>query len=111
MKEKIKIPNEPVELKERMQNWEYQGSSNPDIYWDSFVVWAGNQLPKYLWREWKEDLVTVGFTWQRFLKLLKFRTDKAILWFRDSLSWDEFIKEIISLINSPIRDRVIKNKK
>ena len=110
MENKIKIPKEPIELKKRMQKWEYHGSSEPDIYWDSFVVWAGNQLPKYLWREWKGDLTTAGFTWQRFLKLLRFRTDKAILWFRSNLSWNEFMEEIISLINSPIKDRVIKKK-
>ena len=110
MENKIKIPKEPIELKKRMQKWEYHGSSEPDIYWDSFVVWAGNQLPKYLWREWKGDLTTTGFTWQRFLKLLRFRTDKAILWFRDNLSWNEFMEEIISLINSPIKNRVIKRK-
>ena len=45
-----------------------KGMSDSNVDWDSFAVWYMNQLPQYLWHEWKEELNDRGFNWQKFLK-------------------------------------------
>ncbi len=108
MNDKLLVPKEPQEIKKQMKSLKEKVFTNPDIDWDSFVVWSGNQLPKYLWGEWKDQLKPQGFTWQKFLKLLRYRTDKILLWFRGSLSWEELIKEIIDLIQGPLGQEIAK---
>src|SRR4030042_1909576 len=99
---KLNIPREPQEVKAFITGIAKQNEFDKEIRWDSFSVWAGNQLQKYLWREWKDTLSSNGFTWQKFMKLLKHRTDKAILWSTGDISWSKFIDEIFQLIDSPI---------
>ena len=80
----LSIPKEPQEVKKWIRNVEaYTGG--PGVDWESLNVWYGNQLPKYLWNEWKKILKPRGFTWQKFLRLLKHRTDKIILWYKGIL--------------------------
>ena len=103
---KLSKPKEPREVKKQIKLF-YQKSYNGSIDWASLNVWFGNQLPKYLWREWKDELKPAGFTWQKFLRLLKFRTDKIILWSQDKLKWDDLTKEIIELIDGPLGENII----
>jgi len=103
----LSTPREPREVKEKIRFF-HQKYKDPGIDWASLNVWYGNQLPKYLWHEWNNDLKKVGFNWQRFLKILKYRTDQIILWSNDSMSWEAFVKEIIKLINSPLGENIAK---
>ena len=107
MKLNLSIPKEPTEIKKRIKLFHLKSDSN-SIDWDSFNVWFGNQLPKYLWKEWKDKLKHSGFTWQKFLKLLKYRTDAIILWSQDKLKWENLVKEIKELINSPLGENIRK---
>lgn len=103
----LNIPKEPQEVKKYIKRLEKYGG-NLRIDWESLNVWYGNQLPKYLWKEWKEELVSRGFNWQKFLRLLKYRTDKIILWYKGIINWEELVKEIIDLIEGPLGQNLAK---
>ncbi|MCD6233192.1 hypothetical protein J7J81_02315 [bacterium] len=107
MKLNLSTPKEPVEIKEQIKasHQKYRGGS---IDWASLNVWFGNQLPKYLWKDWKDKLKPSGFTWQKFLKLLKYRTDKIILWSQEKITWKNLVEEIQELINSPFGENIKK---
>jgi len=107
MKLNLSMPKEPVEVKEQIKAFHQKYRFN-SIDWASLNVWLGNQLPKYLWGEWKDKLKSSGFTWQKFLKLLKYRTDAIILWSQDKLKWENLVKEIKQLINSPLGENIRK---
>jgi len=107
MKLNLSTPREPVEVKEQIKA-SHQKYRSGSIDWASLNVWFGNQLPKYLWKEWKDKLKPSGFTWQKFLKLLKYRTDKIILWSQGKIAWKELVKEIKELINSPLGENIKK---
>ena len=77
---KLSVPKEPKEIKQWIQTQPRQGGRASGIDWDSINVWFGNQLPKYLWKVWQDELKPAGFNWQKFLKLLKYRIDRIILW-------------------------------
>jgi hypothetical protein len=51
----FKIPKEPEEVKKWIKALE-RHTGGPGVDWDSLNVWYGNQLPKYLWKEWKMSL-------------------------------------------------------
>ena len=95
----ITKPKERPDIKAEMQAMKNQLNS-PGIDWDSYVVWTGSQnhLPAYLWQEWKAELTPRGFTWQKFTKLLRYKTDRMVYWYRGMISWDELIKEITEFI-------------
>lgn len=100
---KLHIPKEPKEILERMKAVRKEmGSSDAD--WDSFAVWHANQLPQYLWNEWKEELKTKEFTWQKFLKLLRMRTDTVLGWFKGICAWEKMANDIIVLIGSSLEN-------
>lgn len=99
---KITTPPEPKEVKAWMQELKNTTFSDPTIDWDSYVVWAGNQLPKYLWSQWKDELKPLGFTWQKFLKLLRLRTDNMLLWYRGVMPWPRLVGTITELIEGPL---------
>lgn len=103
----LAIPKEPQEVKNWIRKLEkYKGS--PGIDWESLNVWYGNQLPKYLWKEWKSELKLFGFSWQKFLRLLSYRTDRIILWYKGIIKWEELIEEIIELIKGPLGEDLAK---
>lgn len=104
------IPKEPKHVKDWIRAVENGTKGSPDIKWDSFNVWYGNQLPKYLWSEWKDILKPRGFTWQKFLKLLRQRTDAVLMWHKGLCTWGEFIKETINLIEGPLGQDIAKRK-
>jgi len=85
-----------------MESLRAQYLTDPQINWDSFIVWAGNKLPKYLWDTWKADLKPRGFTWQKFMRLMRYRTDISVLWYKGALPWRDFVKGVIELIEGPL---------
>ena len=104
---KLHVPKEPKDILARMKSVrEQMGDSTID--WDSFSVWHGNQLPQYLWNEWKDELKTRGFNWQKFLKLLRMRTDTILGWFKGIRKWEETAKDIIDLLESPLGEDMAK---
>jgi len=109
MRLNLYTPKEPKEIKKWIQNQSQQRDSS-EIDWASLNVWFGNKLPRFLWKEWQGELKPVGFNWQKFLKLLKYRTDAIILWSQGKLKWENLIKEIQKLINNPLGEN-IKNSR
>lgn len=103
----LHIPKEPKEILLQMKSWR-KSMLDSTADWDSLVVWYGNQLPQYLWREWKDELKTRGFTWQKFLKLLRMRTDTILSWFKGIRAWEDTAKDIINLIESPLGQDMAK---
>ena len=69
---------------------------------DSSIIWSGNQLPKYLWDHWKEELRPMGLNWQSFMRILRHRTDIGVMWYQDTITWSEFIARLIKLLEGPI---------
>ena len=96
----LPIPEEPVEIKDlmRLLRSELRGDG---VDQDSLVAWSFNQLPKYLWKYWKDDLKGRGITWQRFLRIMKLHTIDVIGWaLRGSITWSELVKRIESSVDS-----------
>ncbi|MDP3974050.1 MAG: hypothetical protein Q8P92_04425 [Candidatus Daviesbacteria bacterium] len=106
----ITSPQEPKEVKEWIKMLAQEASGQDEINWDSLNVWYGNKLPKYLWDEWKVELSPSGFNWQKFLKLMSFRTDQIILWSYNEIPWENLVKEIQELIYGPLGQRLSESK-
>ena len=96
----LPIPPEPEALKRRLTALKEMQIN--DASGDSSVIWAGNKLPKYLWDAWKKDLKPIGFTWQKFMQLLRYRTDVGVMWIKGLIPWEEFVKKVDALIGGPI---------
>ena len=107
---KLPVPKEPTEVKDWIRKIEGMTDKSGRINWDSLNVWYGNKLPQYLWHEWKDTLKPHGFTWQKFLKLLRHRTDAVLLWYKGAYSWEEFVKETTKLIEGPLGTEIAKQK-
>lgn len=101
-------PSEPREIRDWMLSLEKKMSFENIVYKDTYIVWSGNKLPKYLWDYWKNDLKPLGLTWQKFMKILHHRTDIGVLWYQGKLPWADFIKKISELMDSPIGKEVYK---
>lgn len=104
----LHVPKEPKHVKDWIRSVEGMSHKTPGVRYDSLNVWYGNQLPKYLWDEWKDTLKPRGFTWQKFLRLLKHRTDAVLMWYKEAYTWEQFIKETINLIESPLGQEIAK---
>uniref|UniRef100_A0A7C4FIL6 Uncharacterized protein n=1 Tax=Ignisphaera aggregans TaxID=334771 RepID=A0A7C4FIL6_9CREN len=90
----MKVPREPVEIKELMQVVRVR-LGGADVDYDSLAVWAFNRLPKYLWNEWRDELKLRGVTWQRFLRILRMHTLDMVEWaLRGSMPWPELVRRI-----------------
>ena len=105
---KLRIPKESPHLKEWIKSVEKLSPKTPGVKWESLNVWYGNQIPKYLWGEWKDELKETGFTWQKFLKLLGHRKDLPLLWFKGNYTWEQFINEVNKLIEGPMCQEISK---
>ncbi len=105
---KLQVPEEPRDILAYIRSVNEQMSVGSEINWDSFSVWAANKLPQYLWNEWKEELKPQGFTWQKFSRLLRMRTDKMVGWLKGLNKWDGLAKDIIDLIESPLGEDIAK---
>ena len=105
---KLHIPKEPKHVKEWIRSMSQVGVRSSGGNWDNLNVWYGNQLPKYLWDEWKNELKPRGLTWQKFLKLLRQRTDAILLWYKGAYTWERFIEETVNLIEGPLGQEIAK---
>lgn len=104
----LHTPKEPQHVREWIHSIEKMSNKTPGVKWENLNVWYGNQLPKYLWDEWKETLKPAGFTWQKFLRLLRHRTDAVLLWYKGAYTWKQFIEETIKLIDGPLGQEIAK---
>lgn len=104
----MKLLDEPKTTKEQItelkDRWASEGSG---INWDNLAIWSGNRIQKYLWDNWKGDLKKKGFTWQKFLKLMKYRTDDILLWINNKISWKEFVKKVTDSIDGHLGNMLI----
>ncbi len=107
---KLFTPKEPQHVKDWIRSIEKMTTKDTSIKWENLNVWYGNQLPKYLWEAWKDELKPVGFTWQKFLRILKHRTDVVLLWYKEVYTWEQFIKETVKLIEGPLGEEIVKRK-
>lgn len=105
---KLYIPKEPKDILRQMNAWRESLPRDEKREHDSFVVWFRNALPQYLWQEWKDELILRGFTWQKFLKLLRMRTDTVLAWFKGIRAWENTAKDIVELIESPLGEDMAK---
>jgi len=95
----LKIPSEPKNIKEFIISVRRGLKGSDDIDYDSSAVWYLNKLPKYLWNEWKDELIHRGYSWQRFLRIMRFHTNDLILWaLEDKLNWEELVKKVINTL-------------
>jgi len=104
----LPIPKEPKHVKDWIKSIEQNLPKTPGVNWQSLNIWYGNQLPKFLWDAWKNELKPRGFTWQKFLKLLRHRTDAILLWYKGAYTWERFIKETVDLIEGPLGRELAK---
>jgi len=102
----LDIPKEPLEI--RKQILELRGRMGPGggIDYNSLAIWYGNRVPQYLWNIWKSELTKKGFTWQKFLRLLKYRTDDAFLWVAGKMSWKEFVEKVMESLEGPLGEMI-----
>jgi len=102
---KLSIPPEPMMLK-KQSNQQKKGKE-----WDvdSIVLWFGNKLPSYLWREsgWSKQLKAEGYNWQSFLKILSLHKKEMIKWSRNAISWKEFLVKIQETIKDPVFKKIL----
>lgn len=97
----LDVPREPMDLKQRLRQMRdiACGGYSDSISCENRVIWSSSDIPKYLWNEWKDTLKNHGYTWQKYLSVLKLASGDLILWaFRDSLTWSELVKRIIKLL-------------
>ena len=100
----LNMPPEPVEIKNfikgvRKRIEEMEGPQVFDDWMNSTAVWYGNRLPSYLWNMWRDKLVSLGYSWQSFLKVLRRHTEDLILWaLYDKISWEQLVYKIIDSI-------------
>lgn len=106
----LHTPKEPQHVKDWIHSIEQMSSKDPAVKWEKLNVWYGLELPKYLWAEWKGELKPMGFTWQKFLRLLKHRTDAVLLWYKGAYTWERFIEETVKLIDGPLGEEIAKRK-
>lgn len=102
----LKAPEEPVEVKRQILEAKARLGSSADIDWDSLAVWFGNRVPSYLWKHWKEGLEEKGFTWQRFLRVMRYRTDDALLWAEGKMPWEAFVGRVVESLEGPLGEMV-----
>lgn len=105
----LTTPPEPKEIKDWMMSLKNAPGNSSLAANDTYIIWAGNKIPKYLWDAWKNDLKELGFNWQRFTKTLRHRTDVAVQWYQGGLLWGDFCKKISDLLNGPIGSEVASN--
>ncbi len=108
----LHTPKEPNDIRAAMKVVKntLNDSNSFNIEYDGFVVWAGtqNRFAAYLWKEWKPVLSPRGFTWQKFTKLLHYKTDRMIYWYRDMITWKSFVKEVIDLLEGKYGQSMVK---
>lgn len=95
----LPIPEEPRDLKDFLKKQRSSISSVNDVDLDSLIVWYMNRFPSYLWSFWRDHLVSYGYTWQKFVRVLKYATNDIISWaLYDEINWNELISRITRLL-------------
>jgi len=98
----LPLPPEPEDIKaftKEVRGKFKESWAGDDIDQDSLAVWYLNKIPSYLWKYWKSELEREGYTWQRFLKVIKLHTNDAVLWaLDDRLSWNTFIENVAATL-------------
>lgn len=102
----LMVPKEPTEIKKQILELRDRLGPGNEIDWNSLAVWYGNRIPQYLWNTWKEELEKKGFTWQKFLKLLKYRTDDAFLWVAGKMPWGGFMEKVLESLEGPLGEMI-----
>ena len=92
--------NEPLDIKNKIKSVRRSiCGENNDADCDRIAVWSFNDLSKYLWTAWSQELKEYGYTWQKFLKVLKLSTGDIVLWaIKDSITWNSLIERIKYLL-------------
>ena len=87
--------DEPVDIKKKIQAFNVRvDDQSSGVDWGPLSVWYGNLIPKYIWASWKLPLKQGGYTWQKFLRLMKYRTDDALLWIEEMILWEDFLNRV-----------------
>ena len=96
----LTIPPEPLIFKQ--QSRDQKNGREWDI--DSLVLWFGNRLPRYLWKEagWAKPLKDEGYNWQSFLKVLSLHKKEMIRCSHDTLTWRDFLLKLQDTIRDPV---------
>ena len=116
MDKNLKIPDEDENLKNLLlYMWIEVGrvrlGNHMTVTPDSVEVWESiNNLPRYIWESWKDDLTAKGFTRGKFLRLMKYMTDDMLLWSYDRIPWVELIDRILKAIAGPIAKDILEGK-
>ncbi|MCK5636585.1 MAG: hypothetical protein KAH91_04110 [Thermoplasmatales archaeon] len=102
---RLSRPPEPVALKKQSK----KQKNERDWKIDSLVLWFGNRLPSYLWKEggWSKPLKDAGFNWQSFLKILSLHKKDMIQWSRGGITWNELLFKIEETIKNPIFKKIL----
>ena len=91
----LDISPEPIEIKSSLRIAEESGKSHEE-WMDQMATWFKNKLSSYLWRAWRDKLASHGYSWQRFLRVLKLHIQDMILWaLYNKISWNELVSRII----------------
>jgi len=101
----LSVPPEPMMLKKQSNG--QKKTKEWDI--DSIVLWFGNKLPSYLWRDggWSKPLKAEGYNWQSFLKILSLHKKEMIKWSKNAISWKEFLLKIQETIKDPVFKKIL----
>ena len=90
---------EPMHIKNRIKQMSEAVCFSNDADCHKVVVWSNNELAKYLWDAWSSELKEYGYSWQKFLKVLKLMTGDIVLWaVKDSIAWSELLNRITSIL-------------
>ena len=96
----LPVPPEPKDIKMFIKEQRKRLGPESNIDYDSLAVWYLNKLPSYLWKHWKIHLESKGYTWQRFVKVLKYSTSDIIEWaLYDNLEWDKLVNRLAELLD------------
>ena len=100
----LQIPPEPIEVKKYILEAKSMLGKESGVDWEPLAAWAGNKIPSYLWKDckWKDVLRPKGFTWQSFLRLLKYHTRDMVLWMNGNITWAKFVETFRESINGPL---------
>ena len=86
------VLREPVKIKENIKR---RRAACEGDGCDRFAIWFGNELAKYLWDHWGNELKARGISWVEFLKMLSNYNDLIISWaIKGSLTWDELARRL-----------------
>ncbi|MGC8596357.1 MAG: hypothetical protein ACP5NY_00400 [Thermocladium sp.] len=101
----MEVPPEPLNIKEAIrQRVKLCGSNDVCI---RMAVWFGNQLPAYLWSNWRNQLIGRGVSWQGLLSVFRDHVNDVVKWVMDQASWKEFVTSMINDIENRYKTRSI----